>query len=161
MPLRRKVRISRWREPSSPSARRTALIRVVSADSETIRPSQTACSRSSLLTTRLRVLHKVAQQVNAAVLCIDIDERKLLMVNALHPVDGGVIEDVRVGTPFGQGLEMIAGVAEGAIDHAGDEGHLAERLPVHRFGRGHISISADHAMTGSGASSARRRGDWK
>jgi hypothetical protein len=30
-----------------------------------------------------------------------------------------------------------AGVAESAVDHAGDERHLADRLPVHGFGRGH------------------------
>jgi hypothetical protein len=73
---------------------------------------------------------------------VDIDECKLLTVDALDPVDGGVIEDVGAGTPFGQGLEMIAGVIEGTVDHAGDERHLAERLPVHRFGHGHSSISA-------------------
>jgi hypothetical protein len=38
MPLRVKVRTSCCAVPSSPSARRTALIRVVSADSDTIRP---------------------------------------------------------------------------------------------------------------------------
>jgi hypothetical protein len=54
MPLRVKVRIICCEAPSSPIARRTALIRVVSADSDTIRPPHTACSRSSLLTTRSR-----------------------------------------------------------------------------------------------------------
>jgi hypothetical protein len=32
------------------------------------------------------------------------------------------------------GLDVFAGVAESAVDHAGDEGHLADRLPVHGFG---------------------------
>src|SRR4051812_11575724 len=48
MPLRVKVRTSRCAVPSSPSARRTALIRVVIADSDTTRPPHTSCSRSSL-----------------------------------------------------------------------------------------------------------------
>ena len=40
-PLRAMVRTSRWSRPVSPTALRTALIREVSVDSETIRPSQT------------------------------------------------------------------------------------------------------------------------
>ena len=53
-PLRTTVRIQRCCSPSSPTARRTALMRAAIADSETMRPSQTAVRRSSLLTTRSR-----------------------------------------------------------------------------------------------------------
>ena len=53
-PFRKTVRIRRCCTPLSPTARRAALIRLVNVDSETIRPSQTAASRSSLLTTRSR-----------------------------------------------------------------------------------------------------------
>ena len=53
-PLRGSVLISRCCPPLSPIALRAALIRVVSADSETLRPAQTEASRSSLLTTRSR-----------------------------------------------------------------------------------------------------------
>jgi hypothetical protein len=51
-PLRSRVLIRRWSWPLSPMAPRAALMRVVSADSETMRPAQTAPIRSSLLTTR-------------------------------------------------------------------------------------------------------------
>ena len=54
MSLRGMVRISRWTSPLSPTARRTALTRLVKVDSETIRPPHTAANRSSLLTTRSR-----------------------------------------------------------------------------------------------------------
>ena len=51
-PLRGRVRIHRCALPLSPSALRAALMRAASAASDTIRPPHTACSRSSLLTTR-------------------------------------------------------------------------------------------------------------
>ena len=54
MPRPRKVRIRRCAFPLSPIAVRAALMRVVIADSETMRPFQTAARRSSLLTTRSR-----------------------------------------------------------------------------------------------------------
>ena len=50
-PLRAMVRIKRCSSPLSPIALRTALIWLVKVDSETIRPPQTASSKSSLLTT--------------------------------------------------------------------------------------------------------------
>jgi len=53
-PFRGKVRIHRCAAPLSPSALRAAFMRAASAESETIRPPHTACSRSSLLTTRSR-----------------------------------------------------------------------------------------------------------
>jgi hypothetical protein len=49
--LRGTVRIKGWISPSSPTARRTALIRLVSVDSDTIRPPHAVASKSSLLTT--------------------------------------------------------------------------------------------------------------
>ena len=67
---------------------------------------------------------------------IDIDELQLLAMNSFHPVDGGVVENMRLGTCFRQRLNMVGGVAQGAVDHAGDERHLADGLPVHAFGRG-------------------------
>ena len=51
-PLRGTVRIKRCFSPESPIARRAALMRLVIADSETMRPSHTACKSSSLVTTR-------------------------------------------------------------------------------------------------------------
>ena len=56
-PLRATVRISRCSSPLSFKARRAALIRLASVDSETTRPFQTASSRLSLVTTwsRLRI----------------------------------------------------------------------------------------------------------
>ena len=51
-PRPRTVRMTRWSRPSSPSTLRSALIRVVSADSVTNRWPQTDSSSSSLVTTR-------------------------------------------------------------------------------------------------------------
>src|SRR5215212_10745507 len=51
-PFRAIVRISACCSPLSPTALRAALMRLVSVDSETIRPPQTEAMRSSLLTTR-------------------------------------------------------------------------------------------------------------
>ena len=53
-PLRAMVRIHRCWPPSSPIARRAALMRASMAESETTRPLHTAARRSSLLTTRWR-----------------------------------------------------------------------------------------------------------
>ena len=53
-PLRGSVRISRCSSPLSPIAVRAALMRVVSANSETMRPCQMAAIRSSLVMTRSR-----------------------------------------------------------------------------------------------------------
>ena len=55
MPLRATVRISRCSPPVSPTAFLAALMRLVSVESETIRPPYTAAMRSSLLTTRSRL----------------------------------------------------------------------------------------------------------
>ena len=46
---------------------------------------------------------------------IDIDELQLLAMDAFHPVDGGVVENMRLGTCFGQRLEVVSGVAQGAV----------------------------------------------
>ena len=62
-PLRASVLIRRCSAPLSPIAHRAALIRVVSVDSETMRPPQIAATRSSLLATRSRFLIKIGQQV--------------------------------------------------------------------------------------------------
>jgi hypothetical protein len=48
------VRISFFSAPLSPTAFRAALMRLVSVESETLRPPQTEAMRSSLLTTRSR-----------------------------------------------------------------------------------------------------------
>jgi hypothetical protein len=55
MPLRCSVLMSRRASPLSPNAARAASMRLVSADSETMRPSQIAAIISSLLTTRSRL----------------------------------------------------------------------------------------------------------
>ena len=54
MPLRDAVRIRRCSLPLSPSALRSELMRLVSVDSDTIRPPQIDATRSSLVTTRSR-----------------------------------------------------------------------------------------------------------
>ena len=54
IPLRGNVLIRRCASPLSPIAVRAALMQVVSANSETMRPFQMAATRSSLLTTRSR-----------------------------------------------------------------------------------------------------------
>jgi hypothetical protein len=66
---------------------------------------------------------------------VDIDE--LFELLAMHPLDainGRIVEDMWLGPRFGQGVEMVAGVPESAVDEAGDERHLARRLPVHGSG---------------------------
>jgi hypothetical protein len=68
---------------------------------------------------------------------VDIDELQLLGVNPLDPADRGVIQHVGPGTGLVQCPYVIAGVVQRAVDHAGDEGHLADRLPVHWVGIGH------------------------
>jgi len=55
--------MSFWPSPLSPTALRAALIRLVSVDSETIRPPQTEAMRSSLLTTWSRFCTKYTQQI--------------------------------------------------------------------------------------------------
>ena len=51
------------RAPLSPTALRAALMRLVSVESDTIRPPHTEAMRSSLLTTRSRFSHQINQQV--------------------------------------------------------------------------------------------------
>ena len=63
-PLRGMVRISFWSSPLSPTALRAALMRLVSVDSDTIRPPQTAAIRSSLLTTRSRFCTRYTRRSN-------------------------------------------------------------------------------------------------
>jgi hypothetical protein len=46
---------------------------------------------------------------------VDIDERKLLLMDAFHSIDGSVIEDARAATCLGQGLQMSARIVEGAV----------------------------------------------
>jgi hypothetical protein len=66
------VRITFWFRPLSPMAFRAALMRLVSVDSDTIRPLQTEAIRSSLLTTRSRFLRQVSQQIEH--LRLDMDD---------------------------------------------------------------------------------------
>ena len=66
------VRISLCSSPLSPTALRAALMRLVSVDSETMRPSQIAAIRSSLVTTRSRFSHQIDQQIEH--LRLDRDE---------------------------------------------------------------------------------------
>ena len=92
---------------------------------------------------------------------VDIHELELLGVNLVDAVDSRVIQYVRARPCPGQRLDVRAGVVQGTVDHAGDEGHLTDRLPVHRIGMRHGWDPPGQAMTGSDAASARRRGDWK
>ena len=62
-PLRATVRMKFWSWPLSPIAVRAALMWLVIVDSLTMRPRQTASSRSSLLTTRCAVLDQKQQQI--------------------------------------------------------------------------------------------------
>jgi hypothetical protein len=55
MPLRAAVRISACCSPLSPIALRTAVMRLLSVDSDTMRPPQTAAKMSSRVTTRSRL----------------------------------------------------------------------------------------------------------
>ncbi len=81
----------------------------------------------------------------ADLLDVGIDELHLLSVNLLNAVEGGVVEHVRAHPCLGQCFEVFARVVQGAIDHAGDQRHLVDRLPVYRvfvrhvgsFGSGH------------------------
>jgi hypothetical protein len=58
---------------------------------------------------------------------VDIDERELLLMDAFHSIHGSVIEDVRAATCLGQRLQMIAGIVEGAVDHAANKRQLKGR----------------------------------
>ena len=62
-PLRAMVRITLWSWPLSPTALRAALMRLVSVDSETMRPCQMFSIRSSLVTTWSRFSHQIHQQI--------------------------------------------------------------------------------------------------
>jgi hypothetical protein len=62
---------------------------------------------------------------------VDVHEFELLVVNPLDPVDGGVIQQMGPGSRLGQRFDVIACVVQRTVDHAGDEGHLADWLPVH------------------------------
>ena len=64
-PLRGSVRIRRCVSPLSPTAVRAALMHVVKADSETMRPFHTSASNSSLLITRSRLRMRYSMTSNA------------------------------------------------------------------------------------------------
>ncbi len=81
-PLRAMVRISLWSLPLSPIALRAALMRLVSVESETMRPSQTEAMRSSLLTTRSRFSHQIDEQVEH----LRLDGNRLGTAAQLAPV---------------------------------------------------------------------------
>ena len=72
-PLRATVRISRCSSPVSFKARRAALMRLVSVDSDTTRPFQTASSRSSLRHHALAVAHQKIDEIEH--LRLDGDQR--------------------------------------------------------------------------------------
>ena len=57
------VRIRRCSSPLSPTALRTALMRLVSVESETMRPCQTAIDQIILADDAFAVLHQIDQQV--------------------------------------------------------------------------------------------------
>src|SRR5208282_5568823 len=97
----------------------------------------------------------------ADLLGIDFDVVHLLGMHLLHSVDGGVVEHVWPVLCLAQRAEMLARVVQRSINHAADQGHLADWLPVHLVGFRHAGAPFLQAMTGSGAASARRRGDWK
>ncbi len=51
-------------------------------------------------------------------------------MDPLDPLDGRVVEDVRPAFRLGQRGEVLARIVKKGIDHAGDQHHLADRLPV-------------------------------
>ena len=63
MPLRAMVRISRCSSPLSPTALRAALMRLVSVESDTMRPPQTDGDQIVLAHHAVAILHEVKQQV--------------------------------------------------------------------------------------------------
>jgi hypothetical protein len=67
----------------------------------------------------------------ADLLGVDGDEFRLFRMDSFDPIDSGVVEHVRRGSCFGQSREVLARVVERGIDHAGDQRHLTDRLPVH------------------------------
>src|SRR5271166_3245644 len=68
---------------------------------------------------------------------IDVHELHLLGVNAVDAVNGSVVHDMRAHRCLGQRLDARARVVQRLVDHAGDERHFADRLPVHRLGMWH------------------------
>jgi len=74
----------------------------------------------------------------ADLLGVNVDELQLLSVDVLDPVEGGVVEHVWAHPCLGQRFEVLARVVQRAVDHAGDQRHLADRLPVHRVFVRHV-----------------------
>ena len=79
--------------------------------------SSVAKMRTSVVTWRKRRFFSPGGPVPAAalppardLLRIDIDELQLLAMVCFPPVDGGVVENMRLGTCFGQRLNMVGGV---------------------------------------------------
>jgi hypothetical protein len=64
----------------------------------------------------------------------------LLGMHLLHPIDGGVAEHVRPVLCLAQGAEVLKRVVQRRINHAADQRHLADRLPVHLAGFRHGGV---------------------
>src|SRR5208282_4028455 len=79
---------------------------------------------------------------------VDVHELHLLGVNAVDAVNGSVVHDMRARRCLSQRLDVRARVLQRLVDHAGDERHFADGLPVHRLGMWHggflcLGFSAD------------------
>jgi Resolvase, N terminal domain len=59
---------------------------------------------------------------------------------------------VRAATCLGQGLQMIAGIVKGAVDHAANERQLADRLPLDLIETGHAFASETNSQPSSTSS---------
>src|SRR5271170_4470293 len=78
----------------------------------------------------------------ADLLRVDVHEFQLLGMNPVDAVNGSVVNHVRALTVarLGQSLDERTRVLDGLVDHAGDEGHFADRLPVHWIGMRHAGL---------------------
>src|SRR5271170_4843844 len=95
----------------------------------------------------------------ADLLRVDVHEFQLLGVNPVDAVNGSVVHPVRALTVayLGQSLDERTRVLDGPVDHAGDEGHFADRLPVHWIGMRHAGLLWLYADGPSDPETAHRK----
>ena len=91
---------------------------------------------------------------------VDVDEFHLLGVHLFDPINGSVVEHMRLSFCPGQRAQVLARVVQRILDHAGYQIHLADRLPVYLVGFWHVGFPLLQAMTGSAAASAARQQSW-